>query len=397
MRLLIALWILLSLHLVHGQDVADLVQQGNDALTRGETNSATAKANVLIGKFPGRPEGYLLRSAIKDRSGDPAGALADLGIAMELDPDNPEHRFNHGLMAYKLNRFDLARGDFRRLLRMKRNETATVFYRQNGNQGTDRIMTMQSGIDDQLLHYLGLVELKAGRFDRSIELLDSAIALNRGDADLFAHRGLAHEKAGRHDQAAADFDQAFRIDPDHAIALQNRSAVSFSKGEAAEAEESITMAIRSNPRIPDFYAERGQIRFSRKNFNGARSDYDSAILMDQEEPEHYLMRGMIHERMKQEMLAQEDYRSALRLDDRHPRAWLSLGNLFLKQGKLDQSVEHFNEAILLDSLCAACHHNRAIALYRKQQKSAACKDLLRAAALGQQVQPEMKRKICGTN
>ncbi|MFM8348220.1 MAG: hypothetical protein ACKOAR_09275, partial [Bacteroidota bacterium] len=171
MRFLIALWIFLSFQPILAQDINELVQAGNDALTRGEIGVAMSSAKLLTGKFPGRPEGYLLRSAIRDRNGDAAGALTDIGIAMELDPENPEHRFSHGLLAYRLNRFDLARSDFRRLLRMKRNETATVFYRQNGNQGTDRIMTMQGGIDDQLLHYLGLVELKAGQFNRAVELL----------------------------------------------------------------------------------------------------------------------------------------------------------------------------------------------------------------------------------
>ncbi|MFM7193392.1 MAG: tetratricopeptide repeat protein, partial [Bacteroidota bacterium] len=74
-----------------------------------------------------------------------------------------------------------------------------------------------------------------------------------------------------------------------------------------------------------------------------------------------------------------------------------IGNLQLKQGKVDAALEQFSEAIRLDSLCAACHHNRAIALYRKRRTSDACKDLLRSAALGQKVPEEMRRKMCGTN
>jgi len=395
MRTILLLFMVFAGINLSAQSAAELIQFAQDALTRGEVEQALQAAKKITGRFPSVAEGFVIRSQARERSGDISGALTDMGIAMELAPSNPEYRFNHGLLAYQAGRLDLARSDFRRLIRMKRAETGMVYYRQNGNQGTDRIMTMQGGIDDQLLHYLGLVELKSGNFDRAVELLDSAIALNRSDADLFAHRGLAHEKAGRHEAAGRDFDQAFRIDPDHAVTLQNRSAAALTKGQVTEAEESITSAIRSNPRVPDFYAERGQIRLARQDFRGALSDYDSAILMDSENAGHYLMRGAVHEKNGVEANAIQDYRKAIALSPDNPQAWFRQGNLLLRQRKVDDAINDFNQAIMLDSTYAACWHNRAIAHFRNGNKVTACRDLRKAIGLGQTVSDDMRRKICG--
>lgn len=376
-------------------DIEKSVKQTEQYLQANDLTSALRCAHTAVQLFPMNTEAYLTRARVHERMNNPNAALTDLGLAIAVDPENPETRFMRGMLAYRMNRLDLARTDYRYLLSNKNSVTNTVFYRQNNFQGTDRIITMQSGPTDQLLHLLGLVEIKAENFKRAIELLDSAIKINKSEADLFAHRGLAFEKIGNDSLAARDFDQAFRLNPAHPIVMANRSK----KGnkihvDSKSDEDWLTSAIEGNPKSPEWYAERAMILFEKKEFERSVRDYDSAIRRDPGDPDLWFNRGMAFEKVGKQTEAFKSFGQAILLNDRYAKAWFMQGTLQLKKDDFKRAIESFTIAIGIDPIYAAAYQNRSIALHRSGLQQDACRDIKEAIRLGLQEAAQMKAKMC---
>ncbi|MBM3177169.1 MAG: tetratricopeptide repeat protein [Bacteroidetes bacterium] len=375
------------------REVATLHEQADDYLKEGDFDKALRFANAAVANSPSEAKHYLLRSKVYEALGNLNAALTDLSIAVELNPADAATRFDRAWLAYREGRTDLARADFRILLNKGNTVTSSVYYRQNYGR-TDRISTMESGIKDMMLHYLGLTELKAGNYKRAIELFDSALLFNPKDPDVYAHRGVAWERVGQPNKAELDYDQAFRLNPDHPLSMQKKSELMVSQGKFKEAEEELNEAIKNNPGIGAFYAQRGYLRFVRENFSGAIHDYDSAILLGTKDSELWVNRGLAFEKISKSNEAMENYRQALQTDPANPKAWFTQGNLFLKNGDLVKSIENFSMALSFDSAYAACYHNRAIAQQRLGKKKEACSDLKNSLKYGIKPDDQMVRSVC---
>jgi len=377
-----------------GRLLESLTAETENRIQKNEPESAMHSANRIVQMFPASPDGYLLRAKVHELTGALESACTDLGLAIALEPDNPEFRFMRGMVAYRINRFDLARADFRMLLNSKNSITNTVFFRQNNYRGTDRIMTMQSGPADQLLHLLGLVEIKAGNYLRALELLDSAIRLNNSEADMYAHRGLAYEKMNEPARARKDFEYAFSLNPEHSVTLANNAASLLSEGRIPESIESIGRAIKSNPNSPDFYAQRATMRLENHEFELAVSDYDSAVRLNPQDGGLWFNRGLALEKCGRSTDAFESFGLAIIQDERNEKAWFMQGALQLKKNEFTNAISSFTIAIGINTEYHAAYHNRAIAYFKSGQNQNACSDIRFAASAGHPGSPELQNKFC---
>lgn len=375
-------------------DLERQTRETESLIRKNDLTAALRSAHLIVQQFPASTEGYLIRSSVQEQLGNNAAALTDLGLAIALDAENPESRFARGMLAYRMNRLDLARSDFRYLLKSKTSVTNTVYYRQNNFQGTDRIMTMQSSPADQLLHLLGLVEIKAGNYRRAVEILDSAIQLNIGEADLYAHRGLAHEKNGMDAQASKDFDQAFRLDPTNPVIMNSRARNHKKNVTTEHAEQWATAAIDHHPKSPELYAERALIRLENKDYLHSVQDYDSAIRRDASDPDLWFNRGMALDKAGKTNEAFESFGKAITLDERYAKAWFMQGALQLRKNDFKNAIESFTIAIGIDPVYAIAYQNRAIAYFKAGQLPNACRDITEAEELGIPDASAMKTKMC---
>ena len=378
--------------------IAQTAEQWTDRIQTLLSEKDHERAERLINQFiqhhPGHAEAYVFRSQVFEGRQEIPKALTDLSIAIGLEPENAEFLFRRGLLAYQCGRLDLARSDFRSILRLRTPVTQSVFYRQNNRGGTDRIITLASPIADQILHYLALTEIKSARYQRATELLDSAILLNATDADLYAHRGLAREKSGDLGGAESDYQRAFDLEPDHTLILQQRAAHAQWEGHEEEAEVALSQAIDAQPKNAEAYGQRGFIRFRQSRFEEALADYDSALRLDPLDAEAWLNRGLVLEKLSKPDQAVQDYETALRIDERSQRAWLMLANLHYRMGRFDESIEQFTVHLMLNPESASGHFNRAMALHRKKRSSEACSDLVQAERLGMKVDASIRKRIC---
>src|SRR5262245_35589283 len=68
------------------------------------------------------------------------------------------------------------------------------------------------------LHLLGLIAVQAADYERAVELMSRAIALDPDNAAVHANRGAALQMLNRPEAALASYEQAIRLQPGHAEA-----------------------------------------------------------------------------------------------------------------------------------------------------------------------------------
>lgn len=340
-------------------------------------------------------EAYLSRAAVKERLGDWSGAVTDYNIFLDVYPENREARFSRGLARYHAGQFEFATEDFGRLLKTPSSgETNVIFYRQAPmGGGTDRILSAQSSIRDQLYNYLGLAMYKLEKFSEAVACFDSAIRLNAREPDYLAHRGLVRQDMGDANGAGADYRAALALDPGHSIAYHNLSVLLKDRG-GKEARDLLDKAIENNPQLSYSYIERGYHLLQEGNYSGALKDYDRALQLDPDTPENWLNRGLAKEKLGDLTGAYNDFTRAITIAPQLERAWLSRANILTKQKRFNEALEDYSVAIMYYPEYGIAWLNRAIVHQRLGQKTAACTDVRKAAALGTKGTERLMRAVC---
>ena len=106
---------------------------------------------------------------------------------------------------------------------------------------------MTNTIDVNTIYNDGMYEFLNSKFERSIEILSEAAALDPGRKLTFISRGSAYLKLNLLEEALDDFNHAIDIDPEYARAFHLRGLVEEKRGADARALEDFTRAIDIDP------------------------------------------------------------------------------------------------------------------------------------------------------
>jgi tetratricopeptide (TPR) repeat protein len=89
----------------------------------------------------------------------------------------------------------------------------------------------------------GLCAYRRQNFDAAVTSFSVGIALAPGGAEVYCNRALAHAAAGQAAQARADYDRALEIDPGLSAAALSRGVLNLQEKRLAEAEADLTRAL----------------------------------------------------------------------------------------------------------------------------------------------------------
>lgn len=369
-------------------------EKGVLAMNKGNLNEALGYFNKAIAEHPGYADAYASRAITKERLGDTRGALVDYTISLEFIPNQYEVLFGRAVLRYQLGLYVLAREDFNALMDLPIGETNTIFYRRSAHSpGTDRMLTAQGLLHSQLFNYLGLIELELGNCSQAIIYIDTAIKLDKTEADYLVNRALAKLDCNRED-ALEDFTRALALRPDHPIARHNLALVSARQGSYSLAEQQLSETIALDSMMLEPYLERGYYRMLNQNYAGSLKDYSKALTLEQSDPEIWLNRGLVREKLNDRQGAYADYTKAIDLKADFTKAWLNRGNLLAAQVRYEEAIEDYTVAIFYEPQYDAAYYNRAIARHSIGDNSGACYDLTKAIQLGMKVDAAMVRAIC---
>ena len=369
-------------------------ERAQQKISEGDWPAAKDYLNRCLIDVPNYAEGYALRAEVNEKLDKPQDALTDYSIALELLPTLADCYLKRGILAYSLERFDLARSDFRKLLHLRDSETNRVYFRQTNNEHFDKIFTLQSNIRDMLYNYLGLLETKAGNYGDAVLFLDTAIQINPNTPDYYAHRGLAYLQVSDYDKANEDFEQALRLDPNHAISKNNLATLKRRQGRLEEAEQYLKEAKELSPRSADHYGNLAILQYERGIYSQAIHNFDSAIALNPVAGELFINRGLAKEKIQDYSGAFQDFNRALQIDSEWPKAWFVQGNYFMKQHQWQEALENYSTAIAYDENYSFAYYNRAIVYYQLKQYSKACTDLRVAREKGIIPEDNMQEKFC---
>lgn len=374
----------------------ELFELGETANNEGNYARAVDWLTQCLAVKPGFTDAYFARAYAREQLKDIDGALTDYSIYLERMPNSPEALFSRGQIFYQLKKYDQAYEDFVRFLQAPPGATTTIYFSQSAHVGsTNPVTTAQSGNKPLIYNYLGVIEQKRNKPEVAVAWLDSAIVLNKTEADFYVNRALARQMLKDSVGAKADLEKALSLQPNHTGALHNLAVTKRAQGSRQEAQSSVDQAIDADSSMLAPYLERAYQRMEGGYFKGALEDYTQALEIERRDPEIWLSRGIVRDRLKDYTGAFADYTQAIELKENYVKAWINRANVLLKLERYKDAVDDYTVALVYVPDSGAAYYNRAIARERLKQLPAACEDLRKAESLGMKVDTKLKKKICG--
>lgn len=371
----------------HYKEASSLLSQQEYARAIDELNTAIAYDATLA-------DAYQDRASARKAIGDLQGAQTDLGIYLELRPNEPEALFERGTIRYSLALYGLAREDFLALQKIPPSVTAQVFYQLDAHGRVNDIFTTQEGIPSTIYNYLGLIAFKLGDYVTSVAYYDSAIVGQPSKADYYVNKAQSYQAVGDANDAVHAYEAALKLDPDNAVVRYDMGIAAANSGNGDSARKYFDDAIEKDADRPEMYAERGYIRLSGEDLPGAVSDYSQAIKLDPSNQEYWFNLGLCNEKLSKLTDAYDDFSQALKIKDNFDRGWLERGNVLVKMGKYEEAIEDYTAAILYRPGYGLAYYNRAVARQRIHDSGEACIDLDQAVSFGVDEAKSMQQKIC---
>ncbi|MFI6175917.1 tetratricopeptide repeat protein [Nonomuraea sp. NPDC051191] len=235
-----------------------------------------------------------------------------------------------------------------------------------------------------------LVELRAGRPDAALRLVEQAVALAEehlaGEHPvhllvLRANRAQLLAQAGRYDEALADYTAAIDADPGYPDYYLDRGNLLNMLGRPAEALADYEAVMRLSPPFPEAYYNRSELRFAAGDLEGARADLDRTLELDPGFAPAYVNRcGLLALHGEYEQ-ARRDVERGLALRPRDAHLLCVLGQVETAQGRYPEAYAAFDGALEIDPDLAAAWGNRAVAAFERGDHDGALSDLTRALKL----------------
>jgi tetratricopeptide (TPR) repeat protein len=188
----------------------DLIDQADDALTKGDYNTAITKYDQLIRRYPKLAPAYLNRGLAYQRKGDYDKAIANYNEAIRLEPESANTYHNRGNAFQLKGDLNAALADYDKAIQL--NPKVANAYGDRGNVYTSK-----------------------GKFTEAIRDYDEAIRLDAQNPLAYFARGYLYQQKGDFDKAIADLDKAIKLDPKLLGAYQNRAFIYGANGDNEKA------------------------------------------------------------------------------------------------------------------------------------------------------------------
>lgn len=246
-------------------DWADCVERPNpmrqaEACTGVIENRANGEAR--------RATALINRATLRADEGQYARAIADLGRALRLSPDDPRVLVERGRIHMVRGAFDEALRSVEAALALDRSSATALQLREQlisarGIAGQSQIERVSEALardprNAQLLNERCWLRAVEGvELELALADCDAALAAEPNFGAAFDSRGLVNLKRGALAQALADYEAALKIEPGRGHYLYGRGLVRIALGERAEGEADLAAGEAAEPGVAALYRSYG--------------------------------------------------------------------------------------------------------------------------------------------
>jgi tetratricopeptide (TPR) repeat protein len=209
-------------------------------------------------------------------------------------------------------------------------------------------------------YLLGIACHGLGQSDEALAHLHRALRHQPGLAEAHNHVGLIFAQAGRLDEALASFRAAARAKPSLAEAHHNAALALLKQNRAAEAAAACREAVKARPDFADAHNTLGLALAAEGLFDEAAASYREALRL---QPNHARAQANLAEALRQ--LGETGSLAALASGPggaKSAEASNQLGLALMGQGKAEEALPHFREAVQLRPDFAEAHNHLGLAL-----------------------------------
>ncbi|MFC7582939.1 tetratricopeptide repeat protein [Nonomuraea antimicrobica] len=218
---------------------------------------------------------------------------------------------------------------------------------------------------------LALIELREGRKEAALSLVESALDLARELGErhpvhrmvLLANRAQLLAGLGRAKEALEDYGAAIAIDPGFPDYQLERGNLLFKLGRHDEAVVDFERAIRAGPPLPEAYYNRAELRTVRGDIDGALADLGRVIELDPAYLDAYINRAGLLAALERDEEARADAGTGLGLDPGNAHLLTVLGQLDTAVGRYAEAAAALDLAVARAPDLASAWGNRGVLRY----------------------------------
>jgi len=124
---------------------------------------------------------------------------------------------------------------------------------------------------------LGLLCLRAQRFDEAVEYIESALQVMPDDAQAHGNLGLALKGLNRLKDAGRHFQESLKLAPDNPRTYNNLGSIFISLGEIREGATCFHQALLIQPNLPEVHFNLGNALFHLQHYDEAAASLQQCL------------------------------------------------------------------------------------------------------------------------
>jgi tetratricopeptide (TPR) repeat protein len=335
------------------------------------------------------------RGHIKHNIRDYQGALQDLDVAIEINPQEKLYYANKATILNRLKSYDKAIISAEEALRLDPNYqiakdmkalalNARGNSKYNANDYQGALQDYEDAIEikpkEKLYYAKAYALIQLNRYDEAILAVEEALRIDPNYKKVFVLNmmGVIKFNANDYQGALQDFEAAIEINPQEKLYYANKADALIQLKHYDEAIFAVEKALRLDPNYQiakdmkalALYA-RGNSKYNAKDYQGALQDYEAAIEINPKEKMYYADKAYALIQLKhydEAILAVEE---ALRLDpncqiavDRKAFALNERGNSKYNANDYQGALQDFEAAIKINPQEKLYYTNKANVLLR---------------------------------
>jgi len=212
----------------------------------------------------------------------------------------------------------------------------------------------------------------------------SAAKANPRTAYEFVERGVDHIRANEFDCALGACSEAIRLDSTLATAYACRGGVLANTGELSKALKDFNQALKIQPENGDFYYSRSQVYERLEDTDLALADLAKAVELITSELGRsmaFSQRAGIYQKQGKLDESIKDYTDAIRLAPQFAYHFDNRGNVYSEKHSYEKAITDYSEAIKLEPANGYFRRHRAKAYRALNRDDTATKDEAEAEKL----------------